>query len=361
MHRPMKAALFARALNRQSTGRGFVARELVTAMAKLPQPPQIELFSGEPVELPNCRPHAARGSNLLSDLWRIYKGIARDVDALGVDVFWGATHFLPRGLPKSLPKVVTLLDVVWKDHPETVSRANLLAAGWMEQGLFEADRIACISEFTRSRLIAHWPGLADRADVVPLASTIQRGPGVEGGDDALRRHGLGGPYVLNVDTFEPRKDLRTAMEAVRRIEGLGFVHCGHPGWKSESDLAFAASLPQVKRLGYVPGPDLAQLYAGAAACVFPSIYEGFHLPPLDALALGAPVIVSDIPVHREVLGDAALYFPVRDVSALEERIREVLTAPKRREELARKGQERARQFGWDRSAAKMLEILGKAL
>jgi glycosyltransferase involved in cell wall biosynthesis len=357
----MKAALYARALTTKSTGRGFIARELVIAMAGLAQPPQIELFSGEPVDLPNCRPHAARGSNLLSDLWRVYRGVARDVSTLNVDVFWGATHFLPRRLPKDLPKVVTLLDVVWKDHPETVSAGNRIAAGWMEHGLHAADRIACISEFTRSRLVAHWPGLADRADVVPLAPNPRLKAAAAAGDDVLRRHGLSEPYVLNVDTFEPRKDLRTALEAVRKIEGLGFVHCGHPGWKSEADLAFAKSLPRVRLLGYVPEADLAQLYVRAVACVFPTLYEGFHLPPLDALSLGVPVVVSDIPVHREVLGDAALYFPVRDVPALGEQIRELITKPKLREELGRKGRERARQFSWDRSAARMLEILGKAL
>ncbi len=355
----VKAALFARALTRQPTGRGYVARELVTALATLPEAPQIELFGGEAVDLPNCRYHPARGGNPLSDVWRVFRGVARDVERLEVDVLWAATHFLPRGLSRDLPKVITLLDLVWKDHPETVSIGNRLAAGWMEQGILEADRVVCISEFTRSRLLAYWPGLEGRSEVVPLAPNPRLRAPEAGSRAAAERIGDPGPYILNVDTFEPRKDLLTAVEAVGKIGGLRFVHCGHPGWRSDSDLASARSRPWVRMLGYVGEADLGALYAGAVACIFPSVYEGFHLPPLDAMSIGVPVLVSDIPVHREVLGDAARYFPVKDVTALEGQIRELLSSEALRQDLIHRGRERAAAFRWDRSASRLLKILGE--
>jgi len=356
----MKLCVFARNLSRRPTGRGYLARELVTSLLKSSPSPSIDLFCSEDPGIPGARVHSARGSGILSDLWRVSRGIASDVVAIRPDVFWGTTHFLPRGLPSSLPKVVTLLDLVWKDHPETLSLKNRWGASWLERGLREATQIACISQFTRDRLEAHFPELAGRAGVVPL-SPNPRLAAMAGGADLLReRFGLESPYILNVDTFEPRKNLRLALEAMSRLRQVTFVQCGHPGWNVQKDLNLARSMPNVRLLDYVDEAALAALYRGARACIFPSIYEGFHLPPLDALSLGAPVLASDIPVHREVLGDAAEYFPPSDAGRLEALIDACVRDDAFRLKLAEKGRSRAAAFSWDAAAARMASMFEAA-
>jgi glycosyltransferase involved in cell wall biosynthesis len=357
----MRIAVFARSLSRKPTGRGAVAQELLEEILRQPSPPEVDLFAGEDIGLPGCRFRPARGTGIFSDAWRIFRGIAREVQDLQADVFWGTTHFLPRGLPRGLPKVTTLLDLVWKDHPDTVRWPNRLASGWMEQGLHESSRIVCISEFTKSRLLSHWPDLGDRAEVVPLAAN----PRLKVPADPLAvlrsRFGLEGDFVLNVDTFEPRKNLRVLLEVMSKLPEVTFVHCGHVGWNVDRDLAYARSLPNVRLLGYVGEEELGALYAGCRAAVFPSVYEGFHLAPLDACMLGVPVLASDIPVHREVLQDGAVYFDVQRPAELEARIRTLLSDRGERERLAVSGKKRAASYSWARSAAQVLSVLRRAI
>jgi glycosyltransferase involved in cell wall biosynthesis len=355
----MKIGVFARSLSQKPTGRGAVARELLEEVVRDAAAPEIELFAGEDIGLRRCRFHPARGSGPLGDAWRILRGIGREAAELDLDVFWGTTHFLPRGLPAGLPKVTTLLDVVWRDHPETVRKANRFTSSWMEQGLHESARILCISEFTRSRLTAHWPDLRDRAEVVPLAPNPRLKIPPNFAEICRSRFGLDRGYVLNVDTFEPRKNLKVLLDSMSRLPDVTFVHCGPIGWNVDKDLAYARSLPNVKLLGYVGEEDLGALYAGCLAAVFPSIYEGFHLAPLDACAMGAVVLASDIPVHREVLGDAALYFPSGDSGALERSIRSLQADSGERHRLQTEGPERASQYSWRRSAMAVLSVLRK--
>jgi glycosyltransferase involved in cell wall biosynthesis len=356
----LKLCVFARALSGQPSGRGFLAREMVAAMLRSPGAPQIDLFCAEDVGIPGVRFHPARGEGALSDAWRVFFTIASDVRELRPDVFWGTTHFLPRGLRRKLPKVVTLLDLVWRDHPETMSR-RFGVARWLERGLWEADRIHCISEFTRERLRVHFPELVTRAEVVHLAPNPRLAS--VGTDGALlkRKHGIDGPFILNVDTFEPRKNLRLVLDVMSRRPEIQFVQCGHRGWNVEADWSLAKRLPNVRLLEYVDEESLAALYRGAQACVFPTLYEGFHLSPLDALALGTPVVASDIPVHREILANAALYFSPLDDLQLEARIDEVVADAPSRERLAQLGRAQAASFSWDEAATKMTNLFQGSL
>ncbi len=352
----MKLTVFSRSLSKKPTGRGVVAREIVAAMLKSDRPPEVDLFCAEEIGLEGARFHPARGKGLIRDIWRTFFGISREIERLAPDVFWATTHFLPRGLAKTLPKAVTLLDLVWKDHPETLSGSNRRAARWLESGLWEADRIVCISNFTKDRLIAHFPALADRAEVVHLGPNprlLSGGAGESPLPDAL---GLKKPYVLTVGTFEPRKNLPVILEAMKELRDVTLVHCGHPGWNVSKELDHARRLPNVRILGFVDEPVLAALYRNAAVCVFPSLYEGFHIPPLDAALVGAPLLLSDIPVHREILGDAAAYASPSDASGFAHHIRRLVDSEGDRLDLSRKAAERARQFSWEKAGQSMMAV-----
>jgi glycosyltransferase involved in cell wall biosynthesis len=344
----MRIAAFARSLESKPTGRGMVARELLQAVRRVRPGVEIDLFSGEDPHWQGVSWRPAVGANALRDAWMMLRGIAVDARAIRPDVFWSATPFLPRGLPKGIPTVATLLDVVWRDHPETMTRRNRHAAKWLEGGLRHADRIACISAFTKDRLTEHWPKLASRAEVVCLAPSSTIGGMTVAPSER--------PYLLNVDTLEPRKNLAILIDVVERLPDLRLVQCGRVGWGVQALLERSKETLDVDMRGYVPDSELGSLYRGALAAVFPSIYEGFHLPPLDAMSVGCPVVASDIPVHREVLGNAALFAPCHDVDAWVKAIRVLQDDPDRRAQLVEAGLKRARAFSWNTSARALLDL-----
>jgi glycosyltransferase involved in cell wall biosynthesis len=177
-------------------------------------------------------------------------------------------------------------------------------------------------------------------------------------------------YILHVGTLQPRKNLIRlieAMQAIRHaqrqvgIRNLTLVLAGQPGWLSAPVLAKAREHSDVVRLlGYVPDEDLAGLYSGARAFVFPSLYEGFGFPVLEAMACGTPVICSDTSSLPELVGEAALLVDPTDTSALASAVARVLSEDNLRAALVEKGFVQARKFSWDRTARETLEVLERA-
>jgi len=355
----VKVAVFARGLTRRPTGRGVYAAEMIGALAATGGV-ELDVFAGEPLDLPGCRFWPAQGRTAAGSAWRVLRGIGSDVKRLSPDLLWSATHLLPRGLPRGLPTVATLLDVVWRDHPETMSRGRRWAASWVEEGLPRADRIVCISHFTRDRLAAHWPGLLSRAEVVHLAPN-PRLPAFPADPGLVARLGLDRPFVINVGTLEPRKNLALLLDAMKLVPGVLLVHCGPAGWSVERLSERARRNPDVRLLGWVDEPTLAALYRAALAAVFPSIYEGFDLPAVDAASLGCPLVVSDIPVHREVLGEAPLYFALERPDEVARGLRELLSSPARRQERSHAVRERATAYTWESSARRLRAIFADVL
>jgi glycosyltransferase involved in cell wall biosynthesis len=354
----LRVAVFARSLDRRPTGRGVYAFEMLQELGRSPGL-ALEVFSGEPPPLPNCNGWPARGRSRLEALDRLVGGIARDLARIRPDILWCTTHLVPLGLPAALPRVVTLHDLVWRDHPETLDCGRRLLGRSMEHLLAGAQRIACVSEFTRGRLEALWPELAPKAVVIPNAASTRRSA-PHPGSDFLRRLGIDRPFVLNVDTIEPRKGLGTLLDAMAELPDLLLVQCGQVGWKAAALGERAARAQNVRLLGYADRATLTSLYRAARAAVFPSIYEGFHLGPLEAAKEGCPVVLSDIPVHREVLGEAARYFPPGDARALALRLREA-AHDEDRASWASRARERAELFSWKVSAARLIRVFHEVL
>lgn len=186
-------------------------------------------------------------------------------------------------------------------------------------------------------------------------------------DVELRRikdkYGIGKPYILSVGTVEPRKNLEVLLNAFLKLrkDGLdfGWVIVGERGWYYESFLKRVGERDVEKDIivtGYVPQEDLAALYSGAQVMVYPSLYEGFGLPPLEAMQCGCPVICSNTSSLPEVVGEAATLFAPTDEEGLKTVLREVLTSERIRQTMRQAGMRQASKFSWGKCARETLDF-----
>jgi alpha-1,3-rhamnosyl/mannosyltransferase len=179
-------------------------------------------------------------------------------------------------------------------------------------------------------------------------------------------------YALSVGTLEPRKNLETLLRAWRRLRRRRrargetvppLVLCGGYGWKAEGlrrEVDAARAEGWLHHFGYVSEQELAAFYRNARLFVFPSRYEGFGLPLLEAMSAGVPAVASDLPVLRELGGDAALYAPALDEETWAERVEELLSDGELAERLAAAGRERAARFTWERAAEEHVAVFREA-
>lgn len=270
------------------------------------------------------------------------------------------------------PTVITAHDASWVRHPEyhPAHRLALLRARF-PKALERADRVIVVSEFVSQELQACFSVSPEKLRVVYNGVSPNFKPyTVDATRDVLARHGLThGQYFAAVGTLEPRKNLHIALEAhsflpaaVRRTVPLVLI--GVEGWLTDSlHEALSASLRDgtVRKLGYVPDHEIPLLTAGALALVYPSIYEGFGLPVLEAMASGTPVLCSTAGALREVAGEAALMRDPRDSVGFAEAMQALIEDSALRERMSAAGTERARQFSWRRAADETLAVYRQVL
>jgi glycosyltransferase involved in cell wall biosynthesis len=274
---------------------------------------------------------------------------------IDVDVMFGANYFLPRLLGAvARRRVVTVHDLTYKRFPELLQKETLHnLVRLMQREIVVADAIICVSESTRRDLLQFY-------EVDPRrAVTIHSGIGALPAGEPVT--GLPPRYLLFVSTIEPRKNLGALLDAFERLRARGaydgsLVVVGKIGWKS------AAIVPRLRKSGvvhldYLDARQLATVYRRAEIFVFPSIYEGFGFPLLEAMALGVPTIAARSSSLPEIAGDAALYFDPRKPLELETQLERLLGDPALREELVRRGVEQARRFSWTAAAEATLDVL----
>ena len=228
-----------------------------------------------------------------------------------------------------------------------------------------AARVIVDSQATAADVIELLGVPEDRIDVVPLGVGDEfrcvRGAPPPLQADAHERYGLPERFFLFVGTLEPRKNLVRVIDAFTRIAAeceYDLVLAGRDGWKVAPIRAAAAASPQARRIhfpGFVADEDLPAVLSAAHALVWPSLYEGFGLPPLEAMACGTPVVTSNTSSLPEVVGDAALQVDPDDLEVLADAMRAVATDTALRDALVVKGVHRAAQFTWDRTAQLTVE------
>jgi glycosyltransferase involved in cell wall biosynthesis len=299
------------------------------------------------------------------DLWEHFL-LPQTLQRAGVDVFHGPATLIPLA-GSGFARVVTIHDLVAFLFSDTIPKKYALYMRWLiRQVVQKADRIISVSEHTKQDLI-------DVLKVDPAKVTVvyeAAPPGFQPIRDRTkhawvrRRYNLKGPFLYHVGNIEPRKNLVRLVKAFllmrqRSKLDVQLVITGQKGWLTSMlfrELDYLQLGDEVVFTGYVPRTDLPLLMNAAEAFVFPSLYEGFGLPALEAMSCGTPVVTSNISSLPEVVGEAAVLVDPERVESIARGMEAVLIDSDLRELLAKEGLAQARRFSWERAARETLEV-----
>lgn len=250
------------------------------------------------------------------------------------------------------PIVITVWDMIHELFDPDPERRN---ARDKEKAVLAADAIICISENTKKDLLEHYPVPAERVKVTHLASEIDESQ--SHGDEPVPK----GPYFLYVGLRFSYKNFHGLLKAFARVGSshpdLRLCVVGAPFTPEEVNLIAEHNLgDRIDLYEQVTDAHLAKLYRCSLALIYPSQYEGFGLPPLEAMSCGTPVVSSNCSSLPEVVGDAGVMFDPQDTGHLGDILIELAGSPTKRDELIAKGFERAKLFSWDKTAAQTVEI-----
>jgi glycosyltransferase involved in cell wall biosynthesis len=367
--RPLRVGVDIRPLYEPLTGIGWYLYHLIHELAKRAD---VELLLFGDARITDLGPtlHAAipKNARLCTFDLRGRGKISRAERALSAgayvvwialeecDVMFGANYFLPRLLGAvARARVVTVHDLTYKRFPELLQAETLHnLEAHMKREIAQSDAVICVSESTRNDLLHYYQ--ADERRIVAIHSGI-----------AIKDHPTTRPpdhlparYILFVSTIEPRKNLGVLLDAFEQIDYDGaLVIVGKVGWKSEA-IVPRLRARNIVHLDYLAAEELAAVYARAELFVFPSIYEGFGFPILEAMAHDVPVIAANTSSLPEIGGDAALYFDPRDAKALAREITRVIGDRTLRDALIARGRARVEEFRWERAADETLRVLRRA-
>ena len=281
-----------------------------------------------------------------------------------VDVFHATKLLYP---PKKCRLTATLHDATCWILPEMHTAANVKAdKQFAANVLSRADGLIAVSRHTRADAIQVMGLNPDRIEVIyPGVADAYFQVDSESARSARQKFGLTRDYILFEGTIEPRKNLSRLLDAYASLpqslrEEFSLVIAGFPGWANEELLKRIASKPPgVRYLGYVPEPWVPGLFAGATVFAFPSLYEGFGLPLVQAMAAGVATITSHVSALPEVAGDAAELIDPLNTAELAAAVEKLLTSPGLRTKLSVSGRKRAEQYRWDRCALQTIEYFEK--
>jgi glycosyltransferase involved in cell wall biosynthesis len=358
-------------------GIGRYIERLVGGLADLPpEGLEFHLFGG-PEALEICRRavHSRRPFVFVEETSRSYSlreqvSLPLALRRSGIDLYHSTHYVLPHGpLPRRV--VTSVHDLIHLILPEQLpSRwALYYARHFIGRATRRSDAVITGSAASRHDLLRHYPKTAgDRVRIIPYGVDQRFRPAADGNERAgdrigLERLGIDGPYLLYVGNFKPHKNLSGVLEAFGRCQEQGLEHhlvlVGRELSFQEGLAERAEQLPRPERLialGRQPDKHLPMIYRGADLFLFPSLYEGFGLPPLEALACGTPVLASRGGALAEVLGNAAHYVDPADPADMAARVLSMAGDEETALEAMDKGPDRASRFSWGETARQTLAL-----
>ncbi len=285
-------------------------------------------------------------------------------------VLWMPVHNLPRWRRKKMKTVVTVHDLAFKIFPQYFPEQELIKLNRLgDYAIENADHLIAVSQATRHDLLKFFPTIpAEKIKVIPHGfdgQLFQQNFSENKNEEILKNYQLKAKsYLLYVGAIQPRKNLMVLIEAFEKIKKnrleLKLVLAGAPAWNFQEilqkikDSVFAEDIVVTDKL---PFEILPALYRNAAVFVFPSLYEGFGIPVLEAMSCGAPTILANKSSLPEVGGQAALYFEANNVEELLTCLEKVLSDENLRQRMIAKGLEQAQKFSWEKCAQETLEFI----
>ncbi len=282
----------------------------------------------------------------------------------GYDIYHGLNYYVPA---LNLPSIVNIYDLSYILFPQCFTRKRLNDIRWkVASSIKRAGRIITGSESAKADIVNLLGVPEEKVRVICFGVEDTFNP-KRGGEIAAFRKKYRFPekFVLFVGTIEPRKNIKKLIHAYNKLnlKDTGLVIAGRCGWLFEETFREVKKLNLGDRVffpGHIPEIDLPLLYSSASVFVFPSIYEGFGFPPLEAMACGTPVISSNTSSLPEIVGSAGILINPEDENKLAEAIESVLEDNVKREEMAAKGLEQAKLFSWEKCAKETLELYCEA-
>jgi glycosyltransferase involved in cell wall biosynthesis len=348
----------ARAAAEVPAGRGRYVRELLCALDTLPEASEdgYLLYAREPWGNLDER-FTWRLQSLPDPLWHLAAARRASREC---DVFLSTNSYLTAWFT-TVPTAVVVYDLVAFMAAPAQARAAAIERATIRLGLRRARALPCISAATRDDLVRRFPFAEGKAHVIPLAANEHLADARAG--DVPAHHGLDRPYVLAVGTLEPRKNLERLLAAwnllptdLRDTHLLALV--GPRGW-DDRHIVRAAEEADARLLGRIRDEELFALYAGCACFAYPSLYEGFGLPVLEAMCAGAAVVTSNVSSLPEVAGDAALLVDPTDAGSIAAAIAQILSDRVLAEDLRTRARARAATFSWARTARETRQLLAE--
>lgn len=363
----MRIGIDARLMHHQPAGISKYTLYLVNALAEVDSDTQYTLFQHRRHRDSIVSGHNFRRATIVAPVQSRLEQLMLPVELLRHQLdLLHSTDFIPP-LYTSVPTVITVHDLAFLHWPHFLTEESATYYGQIDRAVAHARHIIVPSESTRTDVIGQLGVHPNKVTVIYEAANPRLSPLPvdETRRRVVQRHGVPERYVLCVGTIEPRKNIDGLLRAFRHLidaygmDDVGLVIAGGRGWLYEEIFATVERLDLADRvsfLGRVSDDELWRLYVGARCHIHPAHYEGFGLPPLEAMACGTPTIVSNVSSLPEVVGDAALLINPKEEEEIAVALHQLLTDDRLHEELSEKGLQRARHFNWTRAAKETLAV-----
>ncbi len=362
----MKIAIDIRTAGGERTGKGWYTFHLVQELLKLDKKNQYLLYSSKVIDdfnqFKNATMRIAEGRSFI---W--HYNVSRDLQKENVDIFFAPSSFIiPAILPGKIKTIVTVHDLVAFLFPSNHNKkATLIEKLFLKRAVKNAAKVLTVSQNTKRDLLEKFELPDNKIEVVPCAAGDEFIP-LEKSSliNFQRQTNLPKDFFLAVGTLEPRKNYVNLIRAfalfTEKFPHYHLVIVGGKGWNYEEineEILNNYLSKKIHMLGYISSPSLVKLYNCAKALVFPSLYEGFGIPPLEAMKSGCPVIASNTSSLPEVVGDSAILVNPESHLEISDAMVYLATNPHKAQELSQKGLTQAKKFSWNNSAKLLLKVI----